>query len=311
MAKWAWVFPGQGSQFVGMGRDLVEVYPVAGETFERANSVLGFDLASICFEGPEEELRQTRYTQPAILVHSVAVLRILENGAARPAFVDGHSVGEYSALVANGALAFEDALRLVRIRAEAMYASGLERPGGMAAIMGMPEVNLEPLLAEARRSGMVEPANYNSPVQIVLSGEVSAIEQAVKVASSFGAKRAVRLNVSGAFHSSLMTTARDSLAGALREVTFSRPRVPVVSNVTAKDVTEPGEIASLLERQLTSPVMWRQSVKYMVDRGVDCFVEVGPGSVLCGLIKRSAPAGRCVPTSDLKSIETFLQEVRP
>ena len=310
MPKSAWIFPGQGSQYVGMGKDLVEAHPSARETFESANAILGFDLAAICFNGPEEVLRETRYTQLAILVHSVAASRLLFGKVPSPAYVAGHSVGEYSALVAGGSLDFKDALGLVKARAEAMYAAGLARPGAMAAVMGMPEENLEPLLAAAREAGVVAAANYNSPVQVVVSGEVPAVEEAVKISSSFGAKRAVRLAVGGAFHSPLMKAAEEELARALRAARFSRPAVPVVSNVVARAVVEPREIAALLERQLTSPVLWQQSVRYMVGEGVTSFVEIGPGNVLCGLLKRTAPEAECASCADLKSLEAFLEGVR-
>jgi [acyl-carrier-protein] S-malonyltransferase len=310
VAKSAWIFPGQGSQYVGMGKDLAEAYASARETFQSANAILGFDLAKICFNGPEDVLKETRYTQLAILVHSVALSRLLSDKVAGPSYVAGHSVGEYSALVAGGSLDFEDALGLVKTRAEAMYAAGLARPGAMAAIMGMPGENLEPLLAAARVAGVIVAANYNSPVQVVLSGEAPAVDEAVKVASSFGAKRAVRLAVSGAFHSPLMKAAEEDLAGALRAARFSKPAVPVVSNVLAHAVTEPSEISALLGRQLTSPVLWHQSMKYMVDAGVESFVEIGPGNVLCGLLKRTAPEARCASCADLKSLEAFLQGVQ-
>jgi len=308
--RWAWLFPGQGSQYVGMGRDLVDAYPAARETFATANTVLGFDLASICFSGPEETLRETRYTQLAILTHSVAACRVLEGGAPRPELVAGHSVGEYAALVAGGALRFDDALKLVKVRAEAMFAGGLETPGGMVAMIGMPEENLAALLAEAGKAGTIAVANYNSPAQVVLSGETAAVDRAAESAPSFGAKRAIRLNVSGAFHSPLMQAARKDLARAIGEVPLARPRVPLVSNVTATSVAEPDEIRGLLERQLTSPVRWRQSVEFIVNQGVDGLLEIGPGNVLCGLAKRIAPQVRCAACGDLKTVETFSAEVR-
>jgi [acyl-carrier-protein] S-malonyltransferase len=292
-----------------MGRDLLEPYPVAREVFDVANSTLGFDLAAICFDGPEEKLRETRYTQLAILVHSVAVWRILEMEGILPDFVAGHSVGEYSALVASGALKFADALKVVKARGEAMYASGVEQPGAMAAIIGMPAENLEGFLEEARGAGIIEPANYNSPVQVVVSGDVAAVDKAVEIARSSGAKRAIRLNVSGAFHSPLMKTAQEKLATTLGMVTFNEARIPVVSNVTAEAVTQPAEIVGLLEKQLTNPVLWHQSMDYMADHGVGRFIEVGPGKVLCGLLKRIRPDAHCLPCTDADAVSGFLKEV--
>lgn len=308
--RWAWLFPGQGSQYVGMGGDLIQAYPVVRETFAEANAVLGFDLQSICLSGPEETLRETRYTQLAILTHSVAVSRVLEGRCPQPEMVAGHSVGEYAALVACGALKYDDALRLVKARAEAMFSSGLERPGGMVAMIGVPEDNLAPLLAEAGRAGTIAVANYNSSAQVVLSGESAAVDRAAECGPSFGAKRAIRLNVSGAFHSPLMEAARERLARAIEAVDIAAPRVPLVSNVTGASVSAPRQIRDLLERQLTSPVRWRQSVEFIVDQGLDGLVEVGPGNVLCGLAKRAAPEVRCVACSDLKTVEAFLAEVR-
>jgi [acyl-carrier-protein] S-malonyltransferase len=311
MAKIACIFPGQGSQFVGMGKDLFEASAVAREAFEIANEVLGYDLVKICFEGPEETLRETRYTQPAILAHSVAVWRMLEGGGVLPAFVAGHSVGEYSALVASGVLGYTDALRLVRVRAEAMYSSGVETPGSMAAIIGMPEEALEGLLREARDVGIIEPANYNSPVQIAVSGQTDAVMKAIEVARSHGAKRAIRLNVSGAFHSPLMRVAEAELASALERINFEDATIPVVANVTGTAVTAGKELAGLLKKQLTMPVLWSQSMVYLRARGVDTFVEVGPGKVLCGLMKRIDSAAWCKPCSDIEAIQDFLKEVIP
>jgi [acyl-carrier-protein] S-malonyltransferase len=306
MAKFACVFPGQGSQYVGMGRDLYESDPHARRCFEEADRILGFRLSEICFEGPEERLRETRFTQPAILVHSVALWSLFERSGRQPDFVAGHSVGEYSALVAAGALAFGDAVALVSERAEAMYSAGLERPGAMAAMIGLPRTNLEQLLDVAGEAGIIAAANFNSPVQIVISGEVRPIEVAVEKAKDLGAKRAIRLNVSGAFHSPLMEPAQERLGARLQATRFLEARIPVVSNVTGAPVSEPGEIADLLGRQLTSPVLWHQSMQFLGDRGIELFAEVGPGSVLCGLIKRILPDAKCVSYSDAKSVTEFL-----
>jgi [acyl-carrier-protein] S-malonyltransferase len=309
MSKTAFIFPGQGSQYVGMGRDISEAFPAARDAFDVANDILGFDLSAICFNGPEERLRETRYTQLAILAHSVAVWRVIKDKGTSPDFVAGHSVGEYSALVANGSLAYSDALRLVRVRAEAMYSSGVKWPGAMAAIIGIPEGKLDDLLTEAGEAGIIVPANYNSPAQIVVSGEVAAVEKAIEVARSHGAKRAIRLNVSGAFHSPLMEPAEQELASAMDAVGFSDTEIPVVSNVSARGVTAPGEIAELLRRQLTSPVRWHQSMTYLLGRGIRSFVEVGPGKVLCGLLKRIDPEAGCTSCSDRESIEGFVEGV--
>jgi [acyl-carrier-protein] S-malonyltransferase len=292
-----------------MGRGLYESDPGARQVFDEADRVLGFELSRICFEGPEERLRETRYTQPAILVHSVAVWKAVEQSGFRPDFVAGHSVGEYSALVAGGSLAFGDALRLVRQRAEAMYEAGLERPGAMAALIGMPLENVGPLLEECAKTGVIAAANYNSAVQVVVSGETGSVDAAVAKAKDFGARRAIRLNVSGAFHSPLMEPAQTRLAASLHQTEFSEAGIPVISNVTGKAVTAPGDIAVLLEKQLTSPVLWYQSMQYLVDQGVGLFAELGPGSVLCGLLKRIAPTAQCASCSDGKSVTEFLEGV--
>jgi [acyl-carrier-protein] S-malonyltransferase len=292
-----------------MGQDLCQSAPEAKKVFDEADSILGFSLSDICFEGPEERLRETRYTQLAILVHSVATWRIFEPAGFRPEFVAGHSVGEYSALVAAGSLAFDDALRLVRERAEAMYAAGLERPGAMAALIGIPGENLSGLLDVAGETGVVAAANYNSPIQIVISGNVGSIESAIERAKDFGAKRAIRLKVGGAFHSPLMEPAQKRLAAALRTTEFKNALIPVVSNVTGRAVTGHRDIVDLLERQLTSPVLWYQSMQYLVDQGVASFVESGPGTVLCGLLKRIAPDAQCVSCSDSESVAQFMEGV--
>ncbi|MGQ9811525.1 MAG: ACP S-malonyltransferase [bacterium] len=309
MNRFACIFPGQGSQYIGMGKDIFDLFPEARETFRFADDVLGFSISRVCFEGPEEDLRQTRYTQVAILVHSVAVWRVLECKLSAAEFFAGHSVGEYSALVASGALEFKDALNLVRLRAEAMQEAGERSAGGMVALIGAEEDALERLLGDLSETGTAVVANFNSPGQVVISGDLSAIEKAIQVAKDYGVKKAIRLNVSGAFHSPLMEYAQAKLSAALRQTVFRDPRTPVVSNVTARPVRSGVEILGLLEKQLQSPVLWHQSMVYTIEQGITRFVEVGPGDVLCGLLKRIDKNVVCYGSSNTSSIEKLLREV--
>jgi [acyl-carrier-protein] S-malonyltransferase len=310
MDKRAAIFPGQGSQQVGMGKDLCEGFDLARETFDEANEILGFDLKTICFEGPEEKLKQTMYTQPAIVTHSVAAWRVLGGGGFTPAYVAGHSVGEYSALVAGGVLTFVDALRLVKVRAEAMQNCGEENPGTMAAIIGMPEEKMAELLKKSSQAGTIAAANFNSPGQTVVSGDIAAVEKAIETAPSLGAKRAIKLNVSGAFHSPLMEKSVAELSAMFGEVEFKPAAIPVVCNVTAEPSTDPGEIQELLARQLLSPVLWSQSMQFMIGDGVTSFAEVGPGNVLCGLLRRIDRSAVCSPCSDFRAVNEFLGGVK-
>src|SRR5690606_7289721 len=281
------LFPGQGSQFVGMGRDLAERFPEARAVFEEADDVLGLALSRIMWEGPEEELTATLNAQPAILTHSVAVYRIVASRLGDVAFAAGHSLGEFSAYVAAGALRFDDAVRTVRLRGELMYRSGEARPGTMAAILGLDDAAVEAVCRDASTETEVcVPANYNSPGQLVISGDVQAVERAVELAKAAGARRAVQLNVSGAFHSPLMAVAESGLAERLGEVALERPAFPVVSNVTAEPVDDAATARRLLIQQLTSPVRWTSCMRTILDAGVNRCFELGPGSVLSGLLKR-------------------------
>ena len=284
MSRTAHIFPGQGSQYVGMLKDIVEANADARAMVRQADEILGIGLSRICFEGPERELRQTVNTQPAIFLHSVVLVRLLDGH--QPDMVAGHSLGEYSALVAAEALTFEDGLRLVRLRGELMHQSGTEQHGTMAAVVGMTDEAVQEVCREASSAGIVQPANFNSPGQTVISGSVAGVHHAMEIARARGAKMVKELVVSGAFHSPLMESARDGLKAALDSVTISDARIPVYANVSAEPVTSGAEIRDLLYRQLTSPVCWEQSVRNMVRDGATHFIEVGPGKVLQGLVKR-------------------------
>ena len=285
--KRAYVFPGQGSQFPGRGKDLYESSPKARELMERANEILGFRLTDIMFEGTEEELRATRVTQPAIFLHSVVAALCTEDLPA-PDMVGGHSLGEFSALVAAGAVDFEDALRLVAVRASEMQKCCEQVPGGMAAVIALPNEKVEEICAGIE--GIVVPANYNSDGQVVISGEKEAIAAACVALKAAGAKRALPLSVGGAFHSPLMEPARVELAKAIARTAFRTPACPIYQNVTALPETDPQRIQDNLLQQLTSPVRWTQSVRNMLADGADFFKEIGPGAVLQGLVKRIAAA---------------------
>ena len=279
--KKAFVFPGQGAQFVGMGKDLYENSPEAKELFEKANEILGFRITDLMFEGTDEDLKQTKVTQPAIFLHSVILAKSLKE---KPDMVAGHSLGEFSALVANGTLSFEDGLRLVHARALAMQKACEANPSTMAAILGLPDETVENILAEI--DDVVVPANYNCPGQIVISGSVPGIEKACELMKAAGAKRALPLKVGGAFHSPLMDPAKIELEAAIKATEIHTPKCPVYQNVDALPHTDPTEIKKNLVAQLTASVRWTQSVKNMVADGATDFTECGPGAVLQGLIKK-------------------------
>ena len=281
--KKAYIFPGQGSQFVGMGKDLYESSPLAKSLFDEANHILGFAITDIMFAGDEESLKQTRVTQPAIFLHSVIQRQVLGE-AFTPDMVAGHSLGEFSALVASGVLTFEQGLRLVAKRAEAMQkACELER-GTMAAILGLDDAVVEQVCKDTE--GVVTPANYNCPGQLVISGAYEAIEQAYETLKAAGAKRALILPVGGAFHSALMKPAEEELAKAIGEITFQKPLCPIYQNVTTTAMTDPETIKKNLIAQLTAPVKWTQSVQQMIQDGATTFIELAPGKVLQGLVKK-------------------------
>ncbi len=279
----AYIFPGQGAQFVGMGLDLYENYPVAQELFEQANTILGFSITDIMFEGEAADLKQTKVTQPAIFLHSV-VLRKVMGEAFKPDMVAGHSLGEFSALVANGVLTFEDGLNLVAQRAMAMQKACELQPGTMAAVLSLEDAVVEKICEET--PGVVVAANYNCPGQLVISGEVDAIQIACEKMKEAGARRALVLPVGGAFHSPLMQPAREELAAAIEATTFNSPSCPIYQNVTTQAVTDAAEIKENLISQLTAPVKWTQSIQQMVADGATLFTEVGPGKVLQGLVKK-------------------------
>ncbi|HUI29800.1 MAG TPA: ACP S-malonyltransferase [Candidatus Acidoferrales bacterium] len=286
--KIAFIFPGQGSQYVGMGKDWHDNSPKAKEMFGRASEILGFDIAAICFRGPEDKLRQTEVTQPAIFLHSAIAFSLLDEknfGAAA-----GHSLGEYSALFAAGALEFEHALMLVGLRGRLMQHAGEVRRGTMAAVVGLEDNLVEEICREASKDGIVQPANYNSSGQIVISGDVEAVHGAMELAKVRGAKIVKELVVSGAFHSSLMEAAKEELKKAIDATPFHDANVPVYANVSGKPLKDADEIKDALVRQLTSPVRWQESVVKMFNDGIAKFVEIGPGKVLQGLVKRTVPA---------------------
>jgi [acyl-carrier-protein] S-malonyltransferase len=288
MANIAYIFPGQGSQYVGMARDFYDNAPGAKAMIVAADTLLGAPLSTICFDGPEEELRQTRNTQPAIFLHSVVATRFLTSMS--PGMVAGHSLGEYSALVAAEAISFEDALRLVRLRGELMQRAGEEQKGTMAAVVGLSSDVVENLCREACATGVVQAANFNSPGQIVISGSVEGVRKAMELSRQNGAKLVKELVVSGAFHSPLMESAREGLKDGLNRTSFQDARIPVYANVTAEPVTRATEIRDLLFQQLTSPVRWEQTIRNMVRDGATRFIEIGPGKVLQGLAKRTEAA---------------------
>jgi [acyl-carrier-protein] S-malonyltransferase len=302
------LFPGQGSQKPGMGKDLSAAFPAAGAIFEQADATLGFPLSRLCFEGPEDELTATRNAQPALLTHGAAIWATVADRV-RPHVraAAGHSLGEFTAYHAAGAFAFPDALRLVRRRGELMFESGAKRPGAMAAILGLSESSVEAACERAIDVGAVVPANYNTPEQLVISGEVGAVERAMAIAKELGAKRAIRLNVSGAFHSPLMEEAAAGLKVALDAATIAATDFPVYSNVSAYPSAGSADAKKLLLRQLTSPVRWTELVQHMAAEIPDAlFVEMGPGAVLTTLVKRIVPGARTMTCGTPSEVDQLI-----
>lgn len=297
--KTAYLYPGQASQFVGMGRDLHAASPVARDLFATANEIMGTDLAAICFDGPEDTLRQTMYTQPAIFVHSVIVTRMLGTD---PAAAAGHSLGEYSALVAAGALSFEDGLRLVKKRGELMQEAGTRSPGTMAAVIGAEASLVDDCCRDAADAGIVQAANFNSPGQIVISGSVEGVDRAMALLKERGVRIVKKLPVSGAFHSPLMQYAQDELGAVLAATPISDARFPVYTNVSAEPVLAADDIRRNLLAQVTAPVLWEASMRNMLRDGVVRFVETGPGNVLTGLLKRIDGEAACATAGTAEEI---------
>jgi [acyl-carrier-protein] S-malonyltransferase len=305
----AFLFPGQGSQAVGMGKELAEHHRVAKQTFDEADDALGYKLSQVCFEGPEEQLRLTEITQPAILTASVAAWRVLEEKGLKPAFVAGHSLGEYSAHVAAGTLSFVDAVRTVRNRGKYMQEAVPVGVGAMAAILGMELEKVSVVCAEAAHGEVCEPANINSAEQIVISGNTSAVERAAKLANERGAKRAVMLPVSAPFHCSLMKPAQDRLAVDLNRIGFRDPSVPVACNVDAALILAAASARDALVRQVTASVLWEPSMRLLIAERAAWFVEVGPGKVLCGLMRQIDRSKTCASVGDDATLEKALDRM--
>jgi len=310
MGKLAFLFPGQASQYPGMGRDLAEKFPAARRVFDEADAALNFAISRICFEGPEEELRLTENTQPAILTVSVAAYRVLEEKGIAPDFVAGHSLGEYSALVAAGAVDFATAVKLVRKRGRYMQEAVPAGQGAMAAILGLAPAEVAEITKKATAGGVVSAANLNSPEQTVISGDAAAVRRAVEIASQSGAKRAVVLPVSAPFHCELMMPAQQRLEADLRAATFQDLRFPLVTNVDAEPITRGDDARDALIRQVCSPVQWLDSIRTMIDAGVHTFVEVGPGKVLVGLLRQIDRAVRSVGVEDSASLQAALDKIQ-
>ena len=302
----ALLFPGQGSQYVGMGRSLADAFPEAARVFEEADDALELSISKLAWEGPEEHLMLTKNAQPAIFVHSIAVYRVIQRRLGEVVLAAGHSLGEFSAHVAAGTLDFASAVLTVRLRGELMYAAGVERPGMMAAVIGLDDGVVVAVCERADdEAGVCVPANFNAKGQVVISGDIAGVERGMELAAEAGAKRVVRLSVSGAFHSPLMAPAAAEFENRLAPLSFHDPVFPVIANVTAEPVSTGDAARALLVRQLTTPVRWAASVQHMADAGVDRFLEIGPGSVLRGLNRRIVRRIRCSSLGEPEDLEAW------
>jgi [acyl-carrier-protein] S-malonyltransferase len=309
MGKVAFMFPGQASQYPGMGKELADTYPVAKDVFEEADKALGFSISKMCFEGSEEDLKLTENTQPAILACSVATYRVLEEKGLAPDFVAGHSLGEYSALVAIGALEFADAVRLVHKRGKYMQEAVPAGKGAMAAIMGLSPAVVTDVCKRASDGEICAPANLNSPDQTVISGHADAVKRAVELASQAGAKRATILPVSAPFHSALMMPAQEKLAHDLKKTHFGELRVPLVTNVDADTIETGDQAREALVRQVSTAVRWEESIRLLIEEGVNTFVEVGPGKVLTGLLRQIERSVAALNVEDEKSLQKTVEKI--
>ena len=306
MNKIAIIFPGQASQYVGMGKDLYETYAEVKELYQFASDEIGEDMAKLSFEGPAERLKETRFTQPAILIHSLAILKILKNNLPKADLTAGHSLGEYGSLALSGALSFEDSIRAVAKRASLMEEACRKKAGTMAAVIGLDQKKVEEVCKLASTDGVVVPANFNSASQIVISGDLSAVERACPLCKEAGAKRAMILQVGGAFHSPLMEPAKSGMEAYLEAQTFAVPEIKIVPNVTATAESNPENIKKLLLDQLTAPVKWQQTMQFFNEQGINQIIEVGPGKVLAGLAKREMRGAKIINIDKQEDIDNFV-----
>ncbi|WP_416150987.1 ACP S-malonyltransferase [Salipaludibacillus sp. HK11] len=310
MTKIALLFPGQGSQQIGMGKELAETYPTCSAIFNEADQVLGENFSDLIFNGDSEELKKTENTQPALLTTSIAIWQILKEKKIHPEYVAGHSLGEYSALVASEAISFQEAVKAVRLRGQLMEAAVPKGKGTMAAILGMDRESVIAVTKQAsEQAGAVQPANYNCPGQIVISGTTAGVERAIEIAKEKGAKRALMLSVSGPFHSSLMKPASEQMEKELAKMSFQTPKLEVIANVTAQPIESAAEIQPLLIEQIYSPVLWEDTINRLVADGVDLFIEVGPGKVLSGLVKKVSRRATVLPVFDVESLDKALATI--